>query len=155
MHVVFYTRFILDGADNIGIVPTIAMEMLWVASTLISASTPALMRIAKRFTTAGVTVRTVNGTSKSGSRAKDITHQLTGSKQNPASAKASKIDPPENDDASANPNFRPDQGIYSMSIDATKREAEGALIGSNAEPHIGILKQVDFEVSYEANHEAK
>lgn len=120
MHVVFYTRFILDGADNIGIVPTITMEMLWVASTLISASMPALVRIAKRFTTTGVTVRRVNGTSKSGSRAKDITHQLTSFKQNPASAKVSKIDLSENDDAPVNPNFRPEQGIYSVSINATK-----------------------------------
>jgi hypothetical protein len=155
MHVVFYTRFILDGADNIGIVHTIAMEMPWVASTLISASMPALVRIAKRFATTGVTMRTVNGTSKSGSRAKDITHQLTSFKRNPASAKVSKIDLSENDDASVNPNFRPGQGIYSVSIDATKREAEGASISSNAESHIGILKQADFEVSYEANHEAK
>jgi hypothetical protein len=155
MHVVFYTRFMLHSRDNIGIVPTVAMEMVWVTLALISASTPALMRIAKRFTTAGVTVRTGNETSKSGSRSKDITHQLETFNKSRASAKTSRVDPSENMDTSDNPNFRPDQGFYSISIDATKKEAEGGSIGSNAESHVGILKHVDFEVSYEANQERK
>jgi hypothetical protein len=155
MHLVFYTRFMLQGRDNIGLVPTIAMEILWVTLALISASTPALMRIAKRFTTTGVTVRTVNDTSKTGSRSKDITHQLATLNKTHASAKTSQIDPSENMDSSENPNFRPDQGFYSVSIDATKREAEGGSIGSNAESHVGILKHLDFEVSYEANQEAR
>lgn len=153
MHVVFYTRVMVNGRDNIDLVPVIAMEMLWVTLALVSASTPALMRIAKRFTTTGVTVRTVHSTSKSQSRTKEITHQLASFSKNRATTKASKADSSDNIESSGNHRFRPDQGVYSINIDATKREGEGGSIGSTAESHIGILKQVDFQVSYEANHE--
>jgi hypothetical protein len=153
MHVVFYARFSLNGRDNIDLVPVIAMEMLWVTLSLVSASMPALMRIAKRFTTTGVTVRTMHSTSKSASRTKEVTHQLSNFSKNRTLARASKVDPSDNIESSGHHNFRPDQGIYSISIDAAKREAEGASIGSTAESHVGILKQVDFQVSYEASQE--
>src|ERR1700735_4892080 len=55
---------------------TVAMEELWVTLALVSASTPALMRLAKRFTTSGVTLGTTQASSKSGSRTKEFTHKL-------------------------------------------------------------------------------
>ena len=44
--------------------------------------------------------------------------------------------------------LRPDEGFGTAIINATKATGEGASIGSNAEPRIGILRQIEFDVSY-------
>src|SRR5271155_331369 len=83
-HLSFYLDFIRHGRDNIDIVSTVAMEELWVTLALVSASTPALMRLAKRFTTSGVTVGTTYASSRSGSRTKTkgFTHKLASFNKN-------------------------------------------------------------------------
>lgn len=141
-HLSFYLDFIRHGRDNIDIVPTVAMEELWVTLALVSASTPALMRLAKRFTTSGVTLGTTQA-SRSGSKTKEFTHKLASFNKNKTSSTTSQI-------ASSNMVLRPDEGFGTVVINATKAAGEGASIGSNAESHIGILRQVEFDVSYEA-----
>jgi hypothetical protein len=116
-----------SGRNNIDIVPTMITEELWIALALVSASTPVLMRVAKKFTTSGMMVSTTRGYgSKSGS-----SHQKrTG--------------------------FRPDDVTNTSHVDAhmLKSMHEGASIGSNADSHIGILRQVDFQVSSETKENA-
>jgi hypothetical protein len=143
MHLVFYLDFIRHGRDNIGIVTTIAMEELWITLALISASTPTLMRVAKRFTTTGVVLGTTYGSSKSGSKTKELTHQLANFSKNRPVARASQIASPGDEI------LRPAQGLNTISIDAAKETGEGASVGSTAESHVGILRQIDFDVSSE------
>lgn len=143
MHLSFYLDFIRHGRNNIDIVPTVAMEELWVTLALVSASAPALMRLAKRFTTSGVTVGTTLASSRSGTRTKELTHKLASFNKNKVTPTTSKI-------ASSNMVLRPDEGFGTVTINATKATGEGASIGSNAESQIGILRQVEFDVSYEA-----
>lgn len=141
----FYLDFIRHGRDNIDIVSAVVMEELWVTLALVSASTPALMRLAKRFTTSGVTVGTTYASSRSGSRTKGFTHKLASFNKNKptTTTTTSKIE------ASGDMILRPDEGFGIAVINATKAAGEGASIGSNAESHIGILRQVEFDVSYE------
>lgn len=122
MHLSLYIQFIRSGRPNIDIVPSIVMEELWLALALISSSTPVLMRVAKKFTTSGITIST---TMQYGSRNTSSNHRGTG--------------------------FRPDDGMNTSHIDAhvMKGMNEGASIGSTAESHIGILRQVEFQVSSE------
>jgi len=141
-HLSFYLDFIRHGRDNIGIVSTVAMEELWVTLALVSASTPALMRLAKRFTTSGVTLGTTHASSRSGSRTKEFTQKLASFSKNKPTTTTSKI-------ASGDMILRPDEGFGTVVINATKATGEDASIGSNAESHIGILRQVEFDVSYE------
>lgn len=117
------------------------MEELWVTLALVSASTPALMRLAKRFTTSGVTLGTTHASS--GSRTKELTHKLASFNKNKSTTATSKIE------TSRDMVLRPDEGFGTVIINATKATGEGASIGSNAESHIGILRQVEFDVSYE------
>jgi hypothetical protein len=49
--------------------------------------------------------------------------------------------------------LRPDEGFGTVNIEATKAVGEGASVSSNAESHIGILRQVEFDVSYEAKRQ--
>jgi hypothetical protein len=140
----FYLNFIKHGRDNIDIVPTVAMEELWVTLALVSASTPALMRLAKRFTTSGVTLGTTHASSKSGSRTKEFTHKLASFNNK------NKLTSTTSQTATSNMVLRPDEGFGTVVINATKATGEGASIGSNAESHIGILRQVEFDVSYES-----
>jgi hypothetical protein len=142
-HLSFYLDFIRHGRDNIDIVSTVVMEELWVTLALVSASTPALMRLAKWFTTSGVTVGTTYESSRSGSRTKAFTHKLASFNKNKPTTTTSKIE------ASGDMILRPDEGFGIAIINATKATGEGASIGSNAESHIGILRQVEFDVSYE------
>jgi hypothetical protein len=123
MHLSFYIRFIRSGRPNIDIVPTIVMEELWLALALVSASTPVLMRVAKKFTTSGITIST---TMQYGSRNASNNHR-------------------------GGTGFRPDDVANTNHIDAhmMKGMNEGASIGSNAESHVGILRQVEFQVSSE------
>lgn len=58
MHLSFYIEFFRSGRNNIDIVPTMVTEELWVALSLVSASKPVLMRVAKKFITSGVTFTT-------------------------------------------------------------------------------------------------
>lgn len=122
MHLSFYIQFIQSGRTNIDIVPTIITEELWVGIALVSASTPVLMRVAKRFTTSGVVLTTTNGY---GSRETASNQKRTG--------------------------FRPDDVTNTSHVDAQmlKGMNEGASVGSTAESHVGILRQVDFQVSSE------
>jgi hypothetical protein len=122
MHLSFYIRFIRSGRNNIDIVPTIITEELWVGLALVSASTPVLMRVAKKFTTSGMTL---------------TTSMAYGSKDSRSDRRRA--------------GFRPDDVTNSSHVDThmMKGMNEGASIGSNAESHIGILRQVDFEVSSE------
>jgi hypothetical protein len=143
-HLSFYLNFIRHGRDNIDIVSTVAMEELWVTLSLVSASTPALMRLAKRFTTSGVTLGTTHASSRSGSRTKEFKHKLASINKNKPTTTTSKIE------ASGDMILRPDEGFGTVTVNATKAADEGASIGSNAESHIGILRQVEFDVSYEA-----
>jgi hypothetical protein len=148
----FYMDFNRGGRTNIGIVPSIAMEQLWLTLALVSASTPALMRIAKRFTTSGVTLGTTYGSSRSRSesRSKEISHALTNftKSRDRTQPRTSNID--GNGNGNNGGELRPDQGINTISIDAAKNRGEGASIGSTAESHVGILRKVDFDVSSES-----
>jgi hypothetical protein len=119
------------------------MEELWVTLALISASIPALMRLAKRFTTSGVTLGTTYASSRSGSRTKELTRKLASINKTKSATMTSKIEP------SGDMILRPDEGFGTVNIEATKAAGEGASIGSNAESHVGILRQVEFDVSYE------
>jgi hypothetical protein len=116
-----------SGRNNIDIVPTMITEELWVALALVSASTPVLMRVAKKFTGPGVTLNTTRG---------------YGSKSNSSKQKST--------------GFRPDDVTNTSHVDThmLKRMHEGASIGSNADSHIGILRQVDFQVSSENKENA-
>ena len=58
-----------------------------------------------------------------------------------ATANTSKIDPRDDDGMV----LRPDQGYYTVSIDAKKRGIEDGSMNSTE----GILRQVDYDVSYE------
>jgi hypothetical protein len=119
------------------------MEELWVTLALISASLPVLMRIAKRFTTVGVALGTTYGSSKSASRTKEFSHKLARFNTNRLSTTTNKIE------SSGDMILRPDEGFGTVSIEVTKATGEDASIGSNAESQIGILRQVEFDVSYE------
>lgn len=147
----FYIDFNRGGRTNIGIVPSIAMEQLWLTLALISASTPALMRIAKRFITSGVTLGTTYGSSRSrsASRSKEISHALASltKSRDRTEPQTSNVD--GNINGNRGGELRPDQGINTISIDAAKKRGEGASIGSTAESHVGILRKVDFDVSSE------
>jgi hypothetical protein len=122
LHLSVYIEFHRNGRSNIDIVPTMINEMLWVALALVSASTPVLMRVAKKFTTSGITLTTSMA----------------------YASKESRGDPKR-------PGFRPDDVTNTSQIDThmMKNMHEGASIGSNADSHIGILRQVDFQVSSE------
>lgn len=119
MHLSFYLRFMKSGRTNIDIVPTMVAEELWVALALVSASTPVLMRVAKKFTTSGIAFTTTRGY---GSKLSSSNQRRTG--------------------------FRPDDVSNTSRVDAhmLKSMNEGASIASNAESHVGILRQVDFQV---------
>jgi len=122
LHLSLYIQFMRTGRNNIDIVPTIITEEFWIALALVSASTPVLMRVAKKFTAPGVTLNTARGYgSKSGSNKQKTT------------------------------GFRPDDVTNTSHVDThmLKRMHEGASIGSNADSHTGILRQVDFQVSSE------
>jgi hypothetical protein len=152
MHLSFYLGFIHHGRNNIDIVVTVAMEELWITLALVSASIPALMRLAKRFITSGVTVGTTYASSRGGgaSRTKEFTHKLATSDKHTSSrftATTSRVDP------SGDIVLRPDEGFGTVNVEATKATGEGASISSNAESHIGILRQVEFDVSYEAKRQ--
>ena|SRR2546423_4269615 len=142
-HLSFYLDFIKHGRDNIDIVSTVAMEELWVTFALVSASIPTLMRIAKRFTTSGVTMGTTYASNRSGSRMKEFSHKLASFNQNKSTTATSKVE------ASGDMILRRDEGFSAVNINATKTRGEGVSIDSNAESHIGILRQVEFDVSYE------
>jgi hypothetical protein len=117
-------KFVKNGRTNIDVIPSIVTEELWVTLALVSASTPVLMRVAKKFTTSGIALGT---TVASSSKSKEVSaHQRrTG--------------------------FRPDNVTNSSHVDTQmmKGMGEGASIGSTAESHVGILRQVDFQVSSE------
>lgn len=119
MHLSFYLRFMRKGRTNIDIVSTIVTEELWVALTLVCASTPVLMRVAKKFTTSGITLTTT---------------REYGSKQSGSNLKRTR--------------FRPDDVTNTSQVDAhmLKSMNEGASIGSNAESQVGIIRHVDFQV---------
>jgi hypothetical protein len=145
-----YLGFIHHGRNNIDIVVTVAMEEIWITLAFVSASIPALMRLAKRFITSGVTVGTTYASSRGGggSRTKEFSsHKLATSDKNRFSATTSKVD------ASGDIVLRPDEGYGTVNVEATKAAGEGASISSNAESHIGILRQVEFDVSYEAKRQ--
>ncbi len=122
MHLSLYIQFNRNGRTNIDIVPTMVSEELWAALALVSASTPVLMRVAKQFTTAGMEVATGLGY---GSKDSTSNQRRTG--------------------------FRPDDVTNTSHVDThmMKSTNGGASIGSTAESHVGILRQVDFQVSSE------
>ncbi|KAF7511449.1 hypothetical protein GJ744_004638 [Endocarpon pusillum] len=123
MHLAFYLRFLRSGRNNIDIVPTMITEELWVALALVLTSTPVLMRVAKKFTTSGITL----STSKAyGSRESSSNQKKTG--------------------------FRPDDVTNSSQVDTHRMRNlnEGASIESRAESQVGILRQVDFQISSES-----
>jgi hypothetical protein len=144
-----YLGFIHHGRNNIDIVVTVAMEELWITLALVSASIPALMRLAKRFITSGVTVGTTYASSRGGggSRTKEFSHKLATSDKTRFTPTTSRVDP------SGDIVLRPDEGFATVNVEATKATGEGASISSNAESHIGILRQVEFDVSYEAKRQ--
>ena len=127
------------GRTNIDLVPTIVIEEFWVCLALVSASVPALMRIAKKFTTMGVHLgnSTVEQSSGRSRRTREYNSQVASMKMRPV----------PNGSQNGNMVLRPDHGVNTISIDAANMKGEGASIGSNAESHVGILRQVDFEVS--------
>lgn len=128
IHLSLYIKFIQRGRVNIDIVPTMVTEELWVALALVSASTPVLMRVAKKFTTFGMTLTTSMAYGSRGEgNSKDSS---TGRRRT---------------------GFRPDDVTNTSHVDAhmLKTMNEGASIGSTAESQIGILRQVDFQVSSE------
>jgi len=114
-------------------------EDLWVASALISALIPTLVRIGMKFTTTGVTVNTLRG----GSKTKDSSMQRYKLKRvvNEGAEKVKMF-------------MRPDRAFNLASIDAVARQANGAEGtslggGSAAESQVGILRQIGFRVSSE------
>lgn len=123
IHLAFYLRFLRSGRNNIDIVPAMITEELWVALALVSASTPVLMRVAKKFTTSGVILSTSKGY---GSRESSSNQRRTG--------------------------FRPDDVTNSSHCDThmMRNLNEGASIESRAESQVGILRQVDFQISSES-----
>ena len=125
MHLAFYLRFSQSGRNNIDIVPTVITEELWVALALAAASTPVLMRVAKKFTTSGITLST------------SMAYGSKGSSSNQRRA-----------------GFRPDDVTNSSHVDThmMKTMNEGASIESRAESQVGILRQVDFQISSESKH---
>ena len=150
---VFYTRFISSGVENIGIVPTVVMEDLWVALAIVTAATPTLMRIAKRFTTSGVTVGSQLDYSKGSagrSRSRKIgTRLMSLQKQAPVETTD------EMEAGNHSPVLRPDHGLHTANVISQpgmrRGNPEGAeSIGSTAESHMEILKHVDYDVAYEA-----
>lgn len=122
MHLSLYLSFLQNGRTNIDIVPAIITEELWVGVALVSASTPVLMRVAKKFTTSGVTL---------------TTSMAYGSKDSRGDQRRTE--------------FRPDDATNASQIDShmMKSMHEGASIESTAESQVGILRQVDFKVSSE------
>jgi hypothetical protein len=139
LHLSLFIDFIRHGRPNIDIVPTMITEDLWVASALISASIPTLVRIGMKFTTTGVTVNTLRG----GSKTKDSSMQRYKLKRvvNEGAEKVKMF-------------MRPDRAFNLASIDAVARQAngtEGASLGggSAAESQVGILRQIGFRVSSE------
>lgn len=125
-----------SGRTSIGMVPPIILEEFWVCIALVAASVPALMRIAKKFTTSGIHLGNTAAYGSNRSKTKE-----TKSTQNTSV----RMRPVPN--GSSNMVLRPDGGINTTNIDAANNKMEGASIGSNAESHVGILRQMDFEVS--------
>ena len=144
VHLVVYLNFIRHGRDNIDIIPAMCLEEVWITLTLILVAIPCLMRLAKRFTTTGVALGTVYGSSRSGSKTKEFSHPLTSFNKNESAAKRSR-----GDSLGENIVLRPGQGLNSISIDAAREKGEAASVGSTAESHIGILRKIDFEISSE------
>ena len=123
------------GRTNIDIVTTIVIEEFWLCVALISASVPALMRIAKKFTTSGIHLGNT-ALYQSGSRSGNIS-QLASMKMKSMA----------NGSQDGNSMLRSGQGVNTVCINAANAKADGASIGSKAESHVGILRRVDFEVS--------
>jgi hypothetical protein len=127
------------GRSNIDLVPTIVIEEFWLCLALFTASFPALMRIAKKFTTSGIHLGNTT-LQQSRSRTEDIS-QLANMKM--------RVVP--NGSQNGNMILPPVQGTNTVSVNASNARADVESVGSKAESHVGILKRVDFEVSSNRN----
>ena len=138
LHLTFYIEFMRHGRPNIDFVATMITEILWVILSLISASIPTLMRIAKKFTTNAVSLGPTMISSRRPNRTKLTSLQR---------AKMKKTESTISKDGSML--FRPDKAVNETKTDTANVKAEGVSINSTVESHVGILRQVDFDVSSE------
>ena len=123
------------------------MEEIWVILSLVLASSPAFVRVAKQFTTTGVAFTAGYGTSKSGSRSKPLGYQLRsiGRSHISVSKKMGSITGGANGTVQ-----NPDEGVNTVNVEGPSRGGgENGSIRSTAESHTGILKRIDFDVHYE------
>lgn len=155
IHLSLYIKFMKSDRPNIGIVPTIIAEVIWAAIALASASVPVLLKVAKRFTTPGMLVgedislsarpsrsrtkSTPNHSNTSGtahSHGTDTTSTKRWSNGRQLSP-ATKMMP-------LRPDVEEDQA-YTTSVLPGRRKSES--FNSSAESQVGILREVQFEVS--------
>ena len=148
VHLSLYINFMQSSRPNIGIVPTIVAEVLWAAVSLTSASAPVLMKVAKRFTTPGMLVgedislyartsrsrtkKTPDDSVTAHSRDAAIRRLSNGRELSPVTTMALQPDVPEDE-------------AYATSILPGRRKSKS--FNSLAESQVGILREVQFEVS--------
>jgi hypothetical protein len=127
------------GRTNIDMVPTIVIEEFWLCVALFTASFPAIMRIAKKFTTSGIHLGNTT-LQQSRSRTGDFGH---------LASRNMRLVP--NGSQNSTMILPPVQGTNTVNINASNTRADVESVGSKAESHVGILKRVDFEVSSNRN----
>lgn len=130
LHLAIYIDFMRSGRTNVDIVPTMICEELWIALSLVSASIPVLLRIAKKFTTTGMVVgtTTVSRSTKTPVESVKMKSVTTG-ETNPPSDKLV---------------LRPDNGgTCTAAVFARTDEATSV---NSAESQVGILREDRFEV---------
>ncbi|KAI1925908.1 hypothetical protein LOZ65_002720 [Ophidiomyces ophidiicola] len=139
IHLVCYRRFLQHGSDNIGIVSTIISEELWASVALVSTSIPVLMRVAKKFSVS----REIGETTARGSRSNKS--RATKKTPNPSFEMAS---------ANGHGNWQPHKNQeasylhrdnYSVAVFPRKLAPES--ITSTSESHVGILREIQVEIS--------
>ena len=155
IHLSLYIKFMESDRPNIGIVPTIIAEVLWAAIALASASVPVLMKVAKRFTTPGMLVgeeinmsarpsrsrtkSTPNHSANSGTTHSHGTNTTTARRWSNGRELS-----PATQLASLRPDVEEDQA-YTTSVLPGRRKSKS--FNSSAESQVGILREVQFEVS--------
>lgn len=136
LHMVLYLDFMRNGSDNIDIVSTMVTEEFWAALALICASTPILMRVAKKFSTTGMVLGTTVASTYGG----------TGGSYKMKSTQASRVPTPKQ------MILRPDQvgyTVHTTSIPQIKDEAHSVNSTAGSQDGIlreGILREDRFEV---------
>jgi hypothetical protein len=149
-HLSYLIQYINHGSSLVDIVPTVVIEEFWICSALILSAIPVIMRIARKFTTLGVSIstNTVANPSSQSSRSKPSSKSKSGAMSRFNLREMARM---SGTDSTPRVAFRPeeDDGLNTIHVGAGQVKDEGASIGSAAESHIGILRQVKFQVSSE------